>query len=127
MKSLRSALIVGAAALLIAIGDWEAWGFKGYYTGLRFLICGISAFGAYVCLRERSTLAAPFLLVGILYNPFIKAQADRTFWVAADVIVALGFLAVVRMAPRLDAARVFNFPMLDPPSTPESQTAEISS
>ena len=127
MRSLRIALYVGVVALLVAIYPWGDQGFEGYYTGLRFLICGICTFGAYVSLRERSTLAAPFLIVGVLFNPFVEAHANRTFWIAVDLIVATGFIAVARMAARLDAAKEWEFPILDAAAPPETQTAEISS
>ena len=127
MRSLRIALYVGVVALLVAIYPWGAQGFDGYYTGLRFLICGICTFGAYVSLRERSTLAAPFLMVGVLFNPFVEAHANRTFWVAVDLIVATGFVAVARVAPRLDAAKEWDFPVLRAAAAPETQSVDISS
>ncbi|MBW2314369.1 MAG: hypothetical protein JRH10_09280 [Deltaproteobacteria bacterium] len=136
MKSVRTAMYVGAAALLIAIYPWGAQGFEGYYTGLRFLICGICIFTAYVSLRERSALAFPFLLVGLIFNPFVPAHANREFWIAADVIVAGGFLATTHLALRFDAAKAATFPLIEPiePSEaieqtggPEVETVEISS
>jgi len=126
MTSVRTALYVGAAGLLLAIYPWGAQGFEGYYTLLRFLICGICAFSAYVALRERSALAFPFLIVGVLFNPFIEAKANREIWIAVDLIVAAGFIATARLAPRLDAARVVSLP-LSTGRSPETQTAESSS
>jgi hypothetical protein len=121
-------LYVGAVALLVAIFPWGSAGFEGYYTGLRFLICGICAFSAYVALREGSALAIPFLLVGLLFNPFVHAHANREMWIVADVLVAAGFIATARLAPRLDAARVVTLPLgTSDGSTPEVQTAESSS
>lgn len=127
MRSLRTALYLGIAALLVAIYPWGDQGLDGYYTFLRFLICGICTFGAYVSLRERSTLAAPFLIVGVLFNPFIEAHANRAFWIVVDLVVAAGFFAVVRVAPRLDAAKEWSFPALGSTAPAETQTAEISS
>jgi len=120
-------MYVGAGALLIAIYPWGAQGFEGYYTLLRFLICGICAFGAYVALRVRSALAFPFLLAGLLFNPFVPADVNREFWIVADLVVATGFLIVARLAPRLDAARLADFPLIQPSAEAEAQTAEISS
>ena len=72
-------------------------------------------------------LAAPFLMIGVLFNPFIEAHANRTFWITADLIVATGFIAIARVAPRLDAAKAWTFPTLDTPAAPETQTVETSS
>jgi hypothetical protein len=119
-------LYVGAVALVVAILPWGAYGFEGYYTGLRFLICGICTFAAYVALREGSALAIPFVLVGLLFNPFIRAHANREIWIVVDLLVAAGFIATARLAPRLDAGRVVHLP-LGNGSTPEAQTAESSS
>jgi len=127
MSSLRAAMYVGASALLIAIYPWGSQGFEGYYTLLRFLICGICAFGAYVALRLRSSLGFPFLLAGLLFNPFVPADVNREFWIVADLVVATGFLIVARLAPRLDAARLADFPLIQPSAEAEAQTAEISS
>jgi len=100
MRSMRSILMVGAAALLLAIAPWP----HAYYVGLRFLICGICIWAAYVALREGSGLVLPFVLAGMLFNPILPAQTTRAVWIVADLVVAAGFLAVVRAAPRLDAA-----------------------
>jgi len=124
MSSFRIALLVGAAALLVAIYPWP---YYDYYVFLRFLICGISVFGAYVSLRERSALAFPFLGVGLLFNPFVPAHANRSFWIAVDGIVAVGFVAAAHYAPRLDAARMVSFPTTDVDASPEPQPAETAS
>jgi hypothetical protein len=127
MSSMRTALYVGAAALLVAIYPWGEQGYEGYYSFLRFLICGICVFGAYVSLRERSAFAFPFLAVGLLFNPFVPAHANRAFWIVADLVVAAGFLVTARLAPRLDAARVVTFPSLEGNASPEAQAVELSS
>ncbi len=119
------AMFVGAAALLVAIFPWGSQGFEGFYTGLRFLICGICIFAAYVSLRERSALAFPFLIVGLLFNPFVPAHANREFWIAADVIVAAGFLATTQLAARFDAAKAANLPLIEPST--EVPAVEVSS
>jgi len=123
VKSVRIALGVGAAALLLAIAPWP----HAYYVLLRFLVCGISIFAAYVALRERSALAFPFLLVGIVFNPIVPAHMARPFWIVTDLVVATGFLATVRLAPRLDAAKGVVFPPLPAEADAEAQPAEASS
>jgi len=118
------ALFAGAAALVVAIYPWPNY---DYYVFLRFLVCGISTFAAYVSLRERSALAFPFLLVGLLFNPFVPAHVNRGFWISVDVIVAMGFLATAHHAPRLDAAKLVRFPPADAEASPEVQPVEASS
>ena len=122
MSSVRIALCLGAAALLLAIAPWP----YDFYVFLRFLVCGISTFAAYVALRERSALAFPFLVVGILFNPIVPAHMTRAIWIAVDLMVVAGFLAAAWLAPRLDAAKVVAFPAGEAAS-PEIQPAEVSS
>jgi hypothetical protein len=123
MTSVRTLLYVGAGALILAIAPWP---YEEYYTLLRFFICGICAFSAYVSLREHSALAFPFLMAGIVFNPIMKVQMDREIWILADLVVATGFFVVARLAPRLDAAKVVEFPLSgDAASNP--QPAEVSS
>lgn len=96
MTLLRIPLTVGAIALLVAVAPWP----DAYYVGLRFLVSGICIFAAYVSVHERSTLLIPFLVAGVLFNPIVPAQMTRAVWIAADLVVATGFIAVIRWAPR---------------------------
>jgi len=124
MSSVRIGLGVGAVALLGAIFDMP----NDYYRALRFLICGICIFAAYVSLRERSALAFPFLAVGILFNPILRIHTERTIWIAIDLVVASGFLVTVWLAPRLDAAKVVTIPHdQEAAATTDVQTVEASS
>lgn len=121
MSSVRLLLIAGSVALLLAIAPMPA----EYYKALRFFICGICIFSAYVSLREQSMLAFPFLLAGVVFNPIVKVQMDREIWIFADLLVAAGFLATVRLAPRLDAAKVVTIPVSS--DATEAQPVEVAS
>ena len=121
MSSVRLLLIAGSVALLLAIAPMRA----EYYKALRFFICGICIFSAYVSLREQSMLAFPFLLAGVVFNPIVKVQMDREIWIFADLLVAAGFLATVRLAPRLDAAKVVTIPVSS--DATEAQPVEVAS
>ncbi len=124
MSSVRIGLVVGAAALLGAIFDMP----HDYYGALRFLICGICIFAAYVSLRERSALAFPFLAVGILFNPILRIHTERSIWIAIDLVVASGFLVTAWLAPRLDAAKVVTFPQpREAAATTQARTADAPS
>jgi hypothetical protein len=118
MRSLRLALVVGALALLAAVYPWP----YGYYVFLRFLICGVATFGAYVALRQRSPLAFPFLAAGILFNPIVPAHMTRAIWIGVDVVVATGFLVTARLAARLDPVPV-SFPRSGPGQVPATRAS----
>jgi hypothetical protein len=96
---------------------WPCW------WRLRFLICGVATFGAYVALRQRSPLAFPFLAVGILFNPIVPAHMTRAIWIGVDVVVATGFLVTARFAARLDAVRAVTFPRPGPGRGPATHTS----
>lgn len=119
MRSLRTTLMLGAAALILAIAPWP----HAYYTGLRFLVCGICIWAAYVALREGSALVFPFVLAGLVFNPIFPAQMTRAVWIAADLVVAAGFLAVARAVPRLEQSAPLD---LTEPGSGEPQTVESS-
>lgn len=65
----------------------------GYYTLLRFVVCGVSAYGAYFSseIIIRKGWAWIFGIIAILFNPIIPIHLDRGTWAVIDVIVAAVF------------------------------------
>lgn len=122
MSSMRPLLYLGAGGLLLAVGDWP----KESYQLLRFFVCALCTFAAYVALRDRSPLAVGFLVAGVLFNPIAKVQMDKSYWIVADLFAAAFFVAVAVVAPRLDAARMTGRPIATE-ATPEPAPVELSS
>jgi len=65
----------------------------GYYTLLRFVVCGVSAYGAYFSseIIINKGWAWIFGIIAILFNPIIPIHLDRGTWAVIDVVVAAVF------------------------------------
>jgi uncharacterized membrane protein YccC len=64
----------------------------GYYTLLRFVVCGTTAYGAYFAStdeQKKPAWAWTFGIIAILFNPFIPIHLSRDIWAVIDVAIAL--------------------------------------
>lgn len=65
----------------------------GYYTILRFIVCGVSAYGVYLALElERRGWAWILGAIAVLFNPLIKVYLDKSTWAGIDLCVGILFL-----------------------------------
>jgi hypothetical protein len=65
----------------------------GYYTLLRFAVCGVSAYSVYFAIKIKNEgWAWTFGVIAILFNPIIPVHLDRQTWKLIDVGVAIVFL-----------------------------------
>jgi len=89
--SLKTLLpLVCAVFLLLAVPP--IWPY-GYYVFLRIFICGASAYLAYLSFDEHKEVwGLIFVVVAILFNPFIPIYLNKDIWVVIDVVVAATFL-----------------------------------
>jgi hypothetical protein len=85
------ARIAAAIMLFLALGKFP----YGYYTLLRFVICGTTAYGAYFASTEQKkpAWAWTFGIIAVLFNPFIPIHLSRDIWAVIDIAVALLLLA----------------------------------
>lgn len=82
---------VAAFMLLAALGYWP----YGYYQLLRFVVCGVSAYVAFMAYQWQKLWATwLFGFVAILFNPLIPIHLSREFWHLIDVTCALLFIAI---------------------------------
>ena len=67
-----------------------------YYMFLRFVICGVSAYAAYLYYQKRNE-GMIWILGGqaVLYNPFLRVHLDRDFWTIINIASMLLFAKVV--------------------------------
>lgn len=80
------ARVIAVTVLFLALGKHPYW----FYTILRFVVCGVAAYGAFFAIKlERKSWAWSLGIVAILFNPFIPIHLDRDTWAIIDVIVAL--------------------------------------
>jgi hypothetical protein len=78
---------ISIAMLLLAIPP--IWPY-GYYTLLRWVVCGTSLFIAYTAYGlNRKFWMWLIGLVAILFNPLIPVYLDKETWVVIDVVVAV--------------------------------------
>jgi len=70
----------------------------GYYTLLRFVVCGTTAYGAYFASTEekKPAWAWTFGIIAVLFNPFIPIHLSRDIWAVIDVAVALLLVVSLR-------------------------------
>lgn len=63
----------------------------GYYTLLRFVVCGVSVYGAYFATGlKKDGWAWIFGIIAVLFNPIIPIYLDRNTWAFIDVgVVAI--------------------------------------
>ena len=89
--------LIAAAMLFIALGHLP----YGYYTLLRFVVCGCAAFVAFVGYSGGKIWATwLFAFVAVLFNPIIKINFHKDAWQVFDFICAILFIVglfVVRL------------------------------
>jgi len=80
------ARIIAAILLVWALGKHP----YRYYTLLRFVVCGVSAYGAYYAVKLKKRIWAwIFGIITILFNPIIPIHLDRGTWAIIDSGVAV--------------------------------------
>ncbi|MCK4252342.1 hypothetical protein KAX97_12910 [candidate division WOR-3 bacterium] len=61
-----------------------------YYTLLRFVVCGATAYGTFLAVRfKQISWVWIFGIVAVLFNPIFPIHLERSTWVIIDVSVAL--------------------------------------
>src|SRR5215216_5550253 len=79
-------LRIGAAGMLVLALTRRP---IDYYTILRFVVCGVCAYGVYLAVRwKQSGWAFPFGALTLLFNPLWPLLIKRATWVYIDVMVA---------------------------------------
>ena len=82
-------LLVAGIFLLGALGSWP----YAYYQLLRWVVCGVGAYSAYMAYESgRTGWAWLFGIVAILFNPIIPFYMQRETWQVLDIAAAFPFL-----------------------------------
>ena len=83
--------IVASVALLGALGDWP----YGYYQLLRFVVCGVSVYVAYMAYSwQRLWATWLFGIIAVLFNPIIPIHLSKELWQPIDLACAVLFLVI---------------------------------
>lgn len=80
--------LVAGIALFIALGSLP----YSYYQLLRFFICGVGAYGAYIAYQQNKTAWVWILgSIALLFNPFMKFYLGKETWKIFDLIAGVIF------------------------------------
>ncbi len=80
--------LITAIALFIAMADMP----YGYYQLLRFFVCGVGAYGAYLSYEQKKTGWVWILgIIALLFNPFMKFYFEKEVWKIIDFIAGIIF------------------------------------
>jgi hypothetical protein len=62
----------------------------GYYTFLRFVVCGVTAYGAWFSAEiEKQGWAWCLGIIAVLFNPIIPIYLNKEIWAPIDIGVAI--------------------------------------
>lgn len=76
--------------LLGALGSWP----YAYYQLLRWVVCGVGAYTAYMAYESgRTSWAWVFGVIAVLFNPIVPFYFARDTWQVLDLVAAIPFLA----------------------------------
>jgi hypothetical protein len=80
------ARIIAIILLLIALGDLP----YGFYTLLRLVVFGASAWSAFIALGlDKKSWGWILAFIALLFNPIIPIYLDKEIWTGIDSVVAL--------------------------------------
>jgi len=67
----------------------------GFYTLLRFIICGLSLFALKIThLKSQSNLPWIFAILAVLFNPIIPVYLPKELWIIIDISTAVFLISV---------------------------------
>ncbi len=90
----RPHLIPSLIAAIMLAGALTKWPY-GYYTLLRFIVCGVAVYIAYTAYNWQKMWAVwLFGFVAVLFNPLVPIHFSRELWQIIDIICAILFIVV---------------------------------
>jgi hypothetical protein len=80
--------LIAGVALFIAIAQMP----YGYYQLLRWFICGVGAYGAYLSYEQKKMKWVWILgIIALVFNPFFKFYFTKETWVIIDLVAGILF------------------------------------
>jgi hypothetical protein len=84
--------IILAILLFLCLADMP----YGYYQFVRFVSCIVFGYLAYISNEEKlNNQAIVYVVLALLFQPFIKISLGRELWNIVDVIVGVGLILSV--------------------------------
>jgi len=80
------------AYIILILAVVPVWPY-GFYTLLRLLICGLSAYAAYRFSKHKDLMKhkIPLIVIAALFNPFFPVYLFRIYWIPIDLGCAYYF------------------------------------
>jgi hypothetical protein len=98
----RPHLIPAIIAALMLLGTLARWPY-GYYQLLRFVVCGVSVYIAFVAYGWKKLWATwLFGFIAVLFNPLIPIHLSRELWQPIDLVCAVLFIAIAFILKKPD-------------------------
>lgn len=93
-NKLYIATVASIAALLLALFNLPI----EYYSLLRWLICGTSAYLAYqLHIKEKNSFTFwAYSLIAFIYNPIFQLHLGKDFWGIINIVTILAFIFIVK-------------------------------
>ena len=77
--------IIAILMLLVALANNPS----GYYQILRWVICGLTGYSAYLAYEHgKNAWTWIFGIIAVLFNPIAPIHLNRELWMVIDIIVA---------------------------------------
>ncbi len=90
----RPHLIPAIIVAIILVGTLAPWPY-GYYQLLRFVVCGVSVYVAFMAYNWQKIWATwLFGFIALLFNPLIPVHLSREIWQPIDIICAVLFAVI---------------------------------
>jgi len=87
-------IILSIFMLFGAIAEWP----YGYYTLLKWITCIASILVAFQAFEKNIDWAkVVFIVIAILFNPFVPIYLSRSTWIPLDIITSIVFIFAIRI------------------------------
>ena len=86
--------LIASGSLFFALSDGLPY---GYFTLMRFVICAVTAYLAFLAYEKnsKSLWVWTFGFIAVLFNPFFPVHLERDTWVGIDLIVGIFLLSTI--------------------------------
>jgi hypothetical protein len=74
-----------------------------YYILLKIIVCGISAYTAYILFEKEkhSLMFWAFCLIAFLYNPIFRIHLSKDFWAIINIVTIVALIVILKEKPKL--------------------------
>lgn len=80
--------LIAGITLFMAIANLP----YGYYKLLRWFICGVGAYGAYLGYQQKKIVWVWILgIIALIFNPFVKFYFEEELWKIIDFVAGILF------------------------------------